>query len=179
MGWEDDLFALFDDLEGRAEALYDAEREPELADRSHAEYRQVSLASRLMASVDTDLTLDVLGAGPVTGRLQRVGEGWCLVAGDAHEWVVLLAAVGAVQGASERSVPEVAWSPLARLGVGAALRRLAESGERCVLRLRDGSAREGVVRRVGGDFVELRAAGDRPVLVAFDALAAAQSSGPG
>jgi hypothetical protein len=179
MGWEDDLFALFDDLEGRAEALYDAEREPELADRSHAEYRQVSLASRLMASVDTELTLDVLGVGPVPGRLERVGAGWCLVSGAAQDWIVALAAIGAVHGASERSVPEVAWSPLTRLGLGAALRRLAETGQRCVLHLRDGSARDGVIRRVGGDFVELRAAGDRSVLVGFDALAAAQSRDQG
>ena len=177
MGWEDDLFALFDDLEGRAEALYDAEREPELADRSHAEYREVTLASRLMASVDSDLTLELAGIGPVRGRLDRVGDGWCLVTGAARDWIVVLAAVAAVHGASERAVPEVAWSPLTRLGTGAALRRLAESGERCVLHLRDGSAREGVVRRVGADFVELRVAGDRSVLVAFDALAAAQSSG--
>ena len=145
MGWEDDLFALFDDLEGRAEALYDAERGPELADRSRAEYRQVSLASRLMASVEAELTLDVLGVGPVPGRLERVGSGWCLVSGAAQDWIVALAAIGAVHGASERSVPEVAWSPLTRLGLGSALRRLAETGLRCVLHLRDGSTRDGVI----------------------------------
>lgn len=175
MGWEDELFALFDDLEGRAEALFDAEREAELADRSRAEYRAVTLASRLMASVDGEIALDVLGAGPVAGRLERVGDGWCLVAGAAQDWIVLLAAVGVVHAAAERSVPEVAWSPVARLGLGSALRRLADSGQRCVLHLRDGSARDGVLHRVGADFVELGTAGDRTVLVAFGALAAVQS----
>ena len=34
MAWEEQLFALLDDLEQQAEALYDAEREAELADRS-------------------------------------------------------------------------------------------------------------------------------------------------
>lgn len=182
MGWEDDLFALFDDLEGRAESLYDAEREAELADRSHAEYRQVTLASRLMASVGDELTLDVSGVGPVAGRLERLGDGWCLVSGATQDWIVALPAVGAVHGAAQRSVPEMAWSPLSRLGLGAALRRLAESGHRCVLHLRDGATRDGVVRRVGADFAELRVAGDRSVLVGFDALAAAQSreqAGPG
>jgi len=174
MGWEDDLFALFDDLEDRAAALYDAEREPELADRRRAEYRHVSLVSRLMASVDAEVTLDVLGVGAVAGRLERVGDGWCLLAGAA-DWIVVLASISAVHGASDRSVPEVAWSPLARLGLGSAMRRLADSGLRCVLHLRDGSARDGVLRRVGGDFVELRTAGDRIVLVGFDALAAVQS----
>jgi hypothetical protein len=175
MGWEDDLFALFDDLEDRAAALYDAEREPELADRSRAEYRQVTLASRLMASVGSDVTIEVLGVGAVAGRLERVADGWCLVSGAAQDWIVVLAAVAAVQGAAERSVPEVAWSPVAGLGLGSALRRLAESGQRCVLHLSDGSARDGVLRRVGGDFVEVRTGSGRVLLVAFVNLAAVQS----
>ena len=42
MAWEEELFALLDDLEQQAEALYDAERDAELADRSRAEYQQVT-----------------------------------------------------------------------------------------------------------------------------------------
>jgi hypothetical protein len=175
MGWEDDLFALFDDLEGRAEALYDSEREPDLADRSRAEYRNVTLASRLMASIGANVTLDVVGVGPITGSLDRVGAGWCLVSGAAQDWIAASSAVATVRGAAERSVPEVAWSPLTKLGLGSALRRLANSGERCVVHLRDGSAHDGVLRRVGADFVELCGAGDRVVLVGFEVLAAVQS----
>lgn len=173
MGWEEDLFALLDDLEGEAEALYDREREADLADRSRAEYRQVSLASRLMASVGTDLALDVTGVGRVAGRLERVGDGWCLVAAAGQDWVVATPAVAAVHGAGERSVPEVAWSPVARLGLGSALRRLADAGERCVLRLRDGTTYDGPLRRVGRDFVEVLS-GERVVLVPFAQLAAVQ-----
>ena len=33
MAWEEELFGFLDDLEQQAEALYDAERAPELADR--------------------------------------------------------------------------------------------------------------------------------------------------
>ncbi len=175
MGWEDDLFALFDDLEGRAEAIYDSEREPELADRSRAEYRYVSLASRLMASVGSEVTLEVVGVGPITGRLDRVGDGWCLLSGAAQDWIAAISAVAVVRGAAQRSVPEVAWSPLTKLGLGSALRRLADTGERCVLHLRDGSVHVGVLRRVGGDFVEVFGAGDRVGLVGFDVLAAVQS----
>lgn len=175
MGWEDDLFALFDDLEDRAAALYDAERVPELADRSRSEYRQVSLASRLMASVGSDVTIDVTGVGAVAGRLERVADGWCLVSGAAQDWIVVLAAAASLDGATDRSVPEVAWSPVARLGLGSALRRLAESGQRCVLHLCDGSARDGVLRRVGADFAELLTGNDRVLLVGFANLAAVQS----
>jgi hypothetical protein len=80
-----------------------------------------------------------------------------------------------VHGAADRSVPEMAWSAVARLGLGSALRRLADSGQHCVLHLRDGSTRDGSLRRVGGDFVELLTGGDRVVLVGFDSLAAVQS----
>lgn len=176
MAWEEELFELLDDLEQQAEALYDAERDVELADRSRAEYQQVTLASRLMASVGAQLRLDVRGVGPVSGSLERVGTGWCLVSGVAQDWVVNLAAVSAAVGASGRSVPEVAWSPVARLGLGSALRRLADAGERCVLRLVDGGAHDGILRRVGADFVEVVVGEDRRTeLVAFGSLAAVQS----
>lgn len=178
MGWEEELFALFDDLEQQADALYGAERDPELADRSRAEYQQVTLASRLMASVDQEVTLDVLGVGAVSGLLERVATGWCLVVGGsptAPDWIVALSAVTRVSGASERSVPEVAWSPLTRLSLGSALRRLAETGERCVLHLADGARHDGTLRRVGQDFVEVVEAGGRQTLVPFVHLASVQS----
>ena len=87
----------------------------------------------------------------------------------------MLDAVAAVGGASPRSVPEVAWSPITRLGVGSALRRLAEAGERCVVHRVDGGRSDGVVRRVGQDFCELEVAAGRVDLVAFSAVAAVQS----
>jgi len=175
VAWEDDVFALLDDLEQQAEALYDAERAPELADRSRSAYQQVTLASRLMASLEQDVVLEVLGVGAVPGTLSRTAAEWCLVRGQGQDWLVRLAAVASVTGASERALPEVAWSPVSRLGLGSPLRRLAESGERCVVRSLDGHDHEGVVSRVGQDFVELTGPGGRTMLVAFTALAAVQS----
>lgn len=181
MTWEAELFAFLDDLEQQAEAAYDAERAVELADRSRAEYHHVSLASRLMASVGAELVLDLRGTGPVSGVLERVGAGWCLLRGSAadraQDWVVRTDAVLRVRGASDRSVPEVAWSPATRLGLGSALRRVADAGEPCVLRLVDGSRHEVLLRRVGADFVEVtagEAGAGRLELVPFAALAAVQ-----
>ena len=175
MDWDEQLFAVFDDLEQQADALYGADREAELVDRGRAEYAAVTLASRLMASVDQPVALEVLGAGRVEGTLQRVATGWCLVHGVAGDWVVPLEAVSVVGGASERSVPEVAWSPLTRLGLGSALRRRAEEGVRCLVHLRDGTRHEGSVARVGADFAEVSGPGERVVLVSFGALGAVQS----
>ncbi|HEY0951317.1 hypothetical protein [Nocardioides sp.] len=178
MTWEEELFAVLDDLEQQAEALYDAERSAELADRSRTEYQQVTLASRLMASLGQQVRMEVIGLGLVSGTLDRVGDGWCLVTGHAQDWVLRLGAVAAVHGASERSLPEVAWSPVARLGLGSALRRIADAGERCVVHLADGTAHDVLLRRVGADFVEAVAGevgADRTLLVAFAALAGVQS----
>ena len=175
MAWEEELFAVLDDLEQQAEALYDAERDVDLADRSRAEYQQVSLVSRLMASVGRAVRLEVRGVGAVSGELDRVASGWCLVRAGDQDWVVCLDAVAVVRGASDRSVPEVAWSPVTRLGLGSALRRIADTGERCVLRLVDGAAHDAVLRRVGADFVEATVGEGTVVLVAFGNLAAVQS----
>ena len=175
MAWDRELFDVFDELEHRAEALHAVERAPELADRSRAEYATVTLASRMMASVGLVVELEVIGAGLVRGGLQRVAADWCLVSGSGQDWVVPLASVTVVHGTSARSVPEVAWSPVARLGLGSALRRIADSGQRCVLHLRDGTAHDVVLRRVGADFVEadgLRSAG---LLVPFAGVGAVQS----
>ncbi len=176
MGWEEELFALFDDLEGQATALYDADRAPEIADRSRSEYQQVTIAGRLMASIDLEVTLELVGVGAVTGRLERVASGWCLLRGPGQDWVVRTDSITACHGASDRAVPEVAWSAVAQLGLGSALRRLADSGEPCLLHLADGRRHDGVLHRVGQDFVEVRTGeAGRVVLVAFHLLAAVQS----
>lgn len=177
MNWDEQLFAVLDDLEQQAEALYAAERDAEVADRSRAEYGAVTLASRLMASVDTDVTLEVRGVGRVAGRVQRVAADWLLLESGTAQWIVSLAAVTTVTGASTRSMPEVAWSPVTRLGLGSALRRLSEAAEGCLFHRVDGSPLEGVVRRVGRDFAEVGLGPDRVQLVAFAAIAAVQSRG--
>jgi hypothetical protein len=146
-----------------------------VADRSRAEYGAVTLASRLMASEDTDVALDVRGVGRVVGRVQRVASGWLLLAAGSGQWIVPLPAVTSASGISTRSVPEVAWSPVTRLGLGSALRRLSEAVERCLVHRVDGSPLDGVVRRVGQDFAEVELAPDRVELVPFSAVAAVQS----
>lgn len=177
MGWEEQLLDLFDELERRAETLYDAERAPEIADRSRAEYRAVTLASRFMASLDQPVVVHVAGVGPLAGTLERVGDGWVLLHGSGQDWAVPLTAVQSVTGLSARSVPEVAWPRVAGLGLGSFLRRLAEEEQPCVLHLRAGGRHEGVLVRVGADFVELleTASPARRCLVPLGALAAAQS----
>ncbi len=178
MSWEHELFALFDDLEGQAAAAWDLDREAELADRARSEYGAVTLASRLMASRGRVVALDLPHVGRLEGRLARVGDTWCLLNGRGQDWIVPLRGVVGVRGASERSVPEVAWSPVDRLGLRAALRRVADAQERCLVHLLDGTRHEAYVERVGADFLECRTAaggGEGDLLVPYDGLVALQS----
>ncbi len=175
MGWENDLFALFDDLESQAASLWEADREAELADRARSEYAAVTLASRLMASIGDTVSLELPVVGRVEGRLDRTGETWCLVTASGQDWIIVLSHVVAVQGASARSVPEVAWSPVNRLGLRSALRRLADSGHRCLVHLMDTSRHEVQLGRIGADFMECETSGGRELLVPYSGLLAVQS----
>lgn len=154
------LGGLFEDLEQQAEGLHLAERDAEVADRSRAEYSQVTLAARLHASVGGVPSLRVQGVGTLEGLLVRVGLDWCLVRTEpaGQEWIVRLAALLGARGLSARAVSEPARSVLARLGLGSALRHVAESGAGVVLEHVDGGRQRGTIVRVGADFVEIAGA---------------------
>ena len=174
--WDDKLFAVFDDLEQQADALFDAERDLELGDLARAEYAEVTLASRLMAAVDREVALDVAGVGRLEGRLTRVSAEWVMISAGSAEWVVALGAVAAAEVDTDRAVPELAWSAVSRrLGLRSALRRLADSHEECVVHVRDGSRYQGTVARVGQDFFEVRTSASRTQLVSLAAVAGVQS----
>lgn len=175
MAWEDDLFAVLDDLEGQAAAAWEADREAEVADRARTEYASVTLASRLMASRGYQVAVDLPCVGRLGGTLARVGQGWCLLVDRGQDWIVPLLSVTAVHGASDRSVPEVAWSPVDRMSLRTALRRVADAGSRCVLHVADGARHEAYVERVGADFLEARTVAGAVVLVPYAGLVAVQS----
>lgn len=174
VAWENELFAFLDDLEGQAEALYADERDVELIDRSRAEYATVTLVGRLMASVGQAVEIEVRGVGPIRGTLDRVAQTWCLISGHGQEWFVPRQSIAAVVGASSRAKPEVAWSPLTRLSLGSALRRIADAGDRCLVHTLDGDRHEVVLSRVGADFVEAATDQRQSLLLVLDAVAAIQ-----
>ncbi len=174
MAGEEELFELFEDLEAQAESLHHLERSAEVADRARAEYQSVTLDSRLMASLELGLEVEVRGVGRIRGTLERVGPGWCQVVRDNARWTVWTRQVVAVHGASARSVPEVAWTAVQRLTVASALRRLADEAVPCVLWTSEGSRHEGALRRVGSDFLEL-GAGGAVRLLSLEQLSAVRS----
>ena len=63
MRWDERLGGLFDDLEQQAEGLALVERDAEVAEQSRAEYAQVDLAGRALASTGRRLLVAVAGVG--------------------------------------------------------------------------------------------------------------------
>ena len=154
------LFDFLADLEARAGAVLHRDRAEQVRDRARTAYAEVTLESRLMASLDATVSCEVRGVGRLSGTVSRVGAGWCEVATTDRTWCLDVSAVRTLRGASARAVPREAWHPADRLGLPSVLRRLAEEERQCVVHLDDGARREGVVTRVGADFFEVARAGD-------------------
>lgn len=173
MTWER-LLADLDDLDQQAAGAFAVERRLEVEERARSVYAEVTAGARLMAAVGSNVLLRVRGVGDLEGRLVRVGDGWCLLAVAGHEWVVPWTSVLAAWDLPANAVPPEAWPVTARLGLGAALRQVAEEAGGCELRLVDGTACTGRLGRVGADFVEVRSRG-RHGAVTFAALAAVRS----
>ena len=155
MGWEDSMFAVFDDLEQQAQGLHLVERDAEVADLAVAEYAGVSLASRLHASLGQDLRVRLLGGRVVGGRLARLGADWFLLVDGSSEWVVRHDGLVTLSGLSPRAHSEDTWSVVDRLTLRAVLRRLASTNEPCVVHFCDDQQLDGRIGRVGQDFFEL------------------------
>jgi hypothetical protein len=171
--WERELLDLFEDLEHQAEGLALADRDAEVAELARSEYAEVTLASRLHASVGRPLELTAAGIGPLRGRLRGAGNGWLLLepAGTTESWLVSVGSLTAVRGLATGARPADTLPLTSRLGVASVLRRVADEAATVVLVRTDGAHRQGRLGRVGADFLEI--ADDAGVeLVALSALAA-------
>ena len=150
--WED----LFADLEREWEGLADSERRAEIAERTRAEFAQVTFADRLRGSEGRRVHLVTRLGEPVDGELNGVGADFVLLTSDRHECVLPLAGIGSARGLGSASLTEQAAGPVrARLGLGSVLRRIAADRSAVTLVGSDGRPLSGTLQRVGADFVEL------------------------
>ena len=157
MGWEETMFALFDDLEQQAEGLQLAGRDADVAALAEAEYSGISMGARLHASLGLDLRLRLVGGHLVAGRLARLGEDWLLLIDRSAEWIVRYDGIASLVGLSARAHSEQTWSVVDRLTLRAVLRRLSGVNEPCLVHFTDAQQLEGRIGRVGRDFFELQA----------------------
>lgn len=174
MRWEENVFALFDDLEMQAQGLHLQERVGEVDALAKAGYAEIDLASRVHASRDREVRLVLHDGTEVAGRLTRAGSGWVLLDAGSCEWLVSLGGVSVIEGLGVSSLPSALWPVVARLSVRSALRRISEVGGSCVMWLVGGRQVTGCLGRVGADFVELRSA-TAALVVPTEAISAVQS----
>ena len=178
VSWEQRLLDLFEDLEQQAEGAALAARDVEVSELARAEYAEVELASRWHASLGRQVEVTGPHGLLLRGRVARTGHGWCLVTGgdgsgaDAQEWLVALDHVAAVRGLSSQAQPPALRPVTGRLGLGSALRGVAEERQPVLVVRADGARRVGRLVRVGKDFLELAAEEGGVELVPFSVVAA-------
>ena len=126
MGWEESMFAVFDDLEQQAEGLHLVERDAEVADLTVAEYSRISLAARLHASLGLDLRVRLVGGHVDRRPAGAAGRrtGCCWSTGPPSGSCAPRASLSSA-GLSARADNEDTWPVIDRLTLRAVLRRLA------------------------------------------------------
>ena len=160
---------------GRPRRSTSAEREAELADRSRAEYRQVTLGQPADGPRGDRSRSTVPASAASRASSHRVGDGWCLVSGQARTGSCRSRRIAVVHGASDRSVPEVAWSPLHRLGLALGAAPAGRVRVRCVVHLADGRQHEASCAASAPTSSRSARRATSALLVAYDALGAVQS----
>lgn len=169
----DDLFA---DLEAQAEAADAAELAAQVDALQVATWARTPWTDRLRPRLGAEVRLRLVDGGAVVGRLDGLGPDWLLLVGTEE----VLVPTGSVVELGElpgRSEPERS-AVVARLGIGHALRRLADRAEPVVVRRLGGPDLRGLVVRVGLDHLDLAvddvdAGARRPVVtVTFAGLVA-------
>lgn len=178
MSWERRLLDLFEDLEQQAEGVALAARDAEIAELARAEYAEVELASRWHASLGCQVEVTGHHGLVLRGRVAGTGDGWCLVeesdqhGADAQEWLVALGHVVAVRGLSPQAHPPAVRPLTSRLGLGSALRGVADERQPVTIVRSDGKRRSGRLVRVAKDFVELLVEDGGTEVVPFEAITA-------
>lgn len=153
MRWD----GMFADLESQADALDQAERGAEVAERTRGEVGVIGLIERLRSAAGLSLRLRLPAQLVVSGALVRVGPDWLLVDEDAgREVLVSTRAVLGVRGlarysASPHTMPVVE----SRLGIRHTLRGIARDRSAVRVHLVDGTTLDGTIDRIGADFVEV------------------------
>jgi len=146
---------LFADLESQADGLVAVEVDAEVAERTRIEIGRLTLATRLRGAIGHSVTLRCAGAGACSGRLDRVGADWLLLAeASGAETLVPLRSLLGVGGLGRHSAaPDGAAT--VQLGLRAVLRGIARDRAPVRAVLDDGTPVDGTVDRVGADYLEL------------------------
>lgn len=150
--------SLFSDLEAQFSAGRALEAELEITERARVELAGIELADRLRGAFGADIKVVLIDGRVIRGRLSHVGGEWLVLTERAREWLLPYPSVVTYEG-----LGRVALKPASRiqqsLGIASALRALARDRAELVVHLkvaaRDGYELQGVIDRVGRDYLDL------------------------
>ena len=149
--------ALFDDIEAQLDAAEQVVTDAEVADRVRREQGSVALADRLRGQLGLVLRVGTPGGGIFEGELTHVGSEWLVLSKAPTEVVIPLPAIRMVEGLGRNAATEKS-SVQGALGLGSALRTLARDRAFVTVHRMEGGTRiEGIIDRVGKDFLEIAA----------------------
>lgn len=149
--------ALFDDLEAQLDAADQVVSDAEIADRVRREQGSVTLSDRLRGQLGLILRLGTPGGEIFEGELTHVGSEWVVLSAAPGEVVIPLAAIRLIEGLGRTAASEKSRVQGA-LGLASALRTLARNrASVTVHRIEGGRRIDGVIDRVGKDFLEIAA----------------------
>lgn len=149
--------ALFEDMEAQFDAAERLISDAEIADRVRSEQGAVTLADRLRGQVGLILRVGTSGGNLFDGELTHVGAEWLVLTKPPGEVMVPMASIRHVEGLGRNVASEESRVHKA-LGLGSALRTLARDRAAVTVHTEGSGARiEGIIDRVGRDFMEIAA----------------------
>lgn len=137
-----------------------AEAESEISERARMELGAVGLQDRLRSQHGKHLIFDLGAAGTVEGVLQQSGKGWAALEHQRGQVLAVLQHVASIRGMDRYASPHAGS---VRLGLASALRSIARDRSTVTVRFGGaaaGNAVDGIIDRVGSDFLELAAVPD-------------------
>lgn len=148
---------LFEDLEGQYDEAERLEMSAEVADRTRRELARLRLTDRARLATGSVIGVGLGAAGVVNGQLLTSGPDWLLLRADAGaECLIPLGSVDWVSGLSAMAAdPDSVSVVESRLGLGYALRRVAQERAAVTVVFRDGTHLTGTIDRVAADHVDL------------------------
>ncbi|UFU07602.1 hypothetical protein [Ruania halotolerans] len=149
MRW-DDVFA---DLQAEFDAALRSEDEAEIAELARAEMASTVLADRCRARRGHELTVRVRDGSDRTGIILESNRAWLLIGAGERRVLVPMSAVVLAWPLGGEVAPEPGAVEL-RMGLGRALRALAQTGSEVAVRTLAGDHR-GRLARVGADHCDL------------------------
>lgn len=148
---------MFNDLEAQFAAADLVAIEQEIAERARTEQSAVSMLDRLRGQRGVSLRIRTLGGLVFDGPLRHVGSEWVVLETGSGAALVPVAGIAVVEGLGRQARVERS-TVSARLGLGSVLRAFARDRVILSVHLAGGGSRiDGIIDRVGRDFLELAA----------------------